>query len=91
MKEIRIIFCVCLVLAFVSGCASSGGGGSSGTDEKVLEKYDRDSDGKISKEEYGNSDLSKESKSDSFESADKNGDGFLDRDEFGSSFRGGRR
>jgi|PlaIllAssembly_1097288.scaffolds.fasta_scaffold3890269_1 Ca2+-binding EF-hand superfamily protein len=91
MKVIRTIFCVCLALAFVSGCASSSGGGSPGKDEKVFEKYDRDSDGKISKEEYGASDLTKESKSSSFESLDKDGDGFLDRDEFGGGFRGGRR
>jgi Ca2+-binding EF-hand superfamily protein len=91
MKKVWIIFCICLALAFVSGCASSGGGVSSGKDENLFEKYDRDSDGKISKEEYNDSDLSKGSNSVSFESADKNEDGFLDQDEFDSSFRGGRR
>lgn len=91
MKKVWIISCVCLALAFVSGCASSGGGASSGKDESLFEKYDRDSDGKISKQEHSNSDLSKGSKSGSFESADENKDGFLDPDEFGRSFGGGRR
>jgi Ca2+-binding EF-hand superfamily protein len=91
MKKVWIIFCVCLALAFVSGCASSGGGVSSSKDKNLFDKYDGDSDGKISKEEYSNSDLSKGSKSVSFESADENGDGFLDPDEFGRAFGGGRR
>ena len=91
MKRIGIIFTICLVLAFVSGCASSGGGVGSDKKENSFETYDRDSDGKISKEEYEKSDLSKESKSNAFESADSNGDGFLDRDEFEGGFRGGRR
>jgi len=91
MKKVWIVFCVCLALAFVSGCASSGGGASSGKDENLFDKYDGNSDGKISAEEYKNSDLSKGSNSVSFESADGNGDGFLDPGEFGRAFGGGRR
>jgi hypothetical protein len=43
--------------------------------ENAFQKYDRNSDGKIFKEEYSDSELSKGSESGSFESADKNEDG----------------
>lgn len=64
---------ILMILALVSGCASSGGGGNT-----FLETHDYNSDGKISRDEYHRS----------FDSIDYDGDAYLDDEEMGSVLSG---
>jgi Ca2+-binding EF-hand superfamily protein len=65
---ISVLFLFFLLDAFVSTAISSG------KDNYYIRKFDKDEDGKLSKEEYPGSDTS-------FKNRDKNNDGYLDENE----------
>jgi len=73
MRKKVIYLFILMILALVSGCSSSGGGGNT-----FLETHDHNSDGKISRDEYHRS----------FDSIDYNGDAYLDDGEIGSVLSG---
>jgi hypothetical protein len=73
MRKKMINLCILMLLALVSGCASSGGGSNT-----FLETHDYNSDGKISRDEYHRS----------FDSIDYDGDAYLDDEEIGSVLSG---
>ena len=62
-----------MILAFISGCASSDGGANA-----FFGTHDHDGDGKISRDEYHRS----------FDEIDYNGDAYLDDGEMGSVLSG---
>lgn len=73
MRTTVIRLFVLVVIAMVSGCASSGDGSNS-----FLKTHDYNGDGKISRDEYHRS----------FDSLDSDGDAHLDDGEIGSVLAG---
>jgi hypothetical protein len=73
MRKMTLNLCILMILASISGCASSGGGAN-----EFIKTHDDNSDGKISRDEYHRS----------FDSIDHNGDAQLDDGEIGSVLSG---